>query len=161
MPLLVCVSYAIFYIARCICKSIARKRPQDTHGQQYRSSVFFMSVRMLHIYQPRPLRCAIYRISQQFITVSAVSCNFSSEPGLRVTQISERTDSAPLSSSQLRHCPLIDSSVLRLLSSWIILWSGSCWNYCRLAFSVRSAYMGTVIRSFVVARMHMFVHSGI
>jgi TRAP-type mannitol/chloroaromatic compound transport system permease large subunit len=29
-------------------RSIARQRPQHTHGQQYRSSVFFVSVQLAH-----------------------------------------------------------------------------------------------------------------
>jgi hypothetical protein len=28
------------------CKSIARQRPQQTHGQQYSKSVFFVSVQL-------------------------------------------------------------------------------------------------------------------
>jgi hypothetical protein len=31
------------------CKSIAKQRPQHTHGQKYNSSVFFVSVQLSHV----------------------------------------------------------------------------------------------------------------
>jgi hypothetical protein len=49
----------------------------------------------------------------------------------------------------------------------VYLWNRCSWRShdyfwgCILTFSVRSAHIGTVIGSFVVAKAHLFVHSGI